>query len=96
MPDSYIDKKGYARIKIKPAWEDMRKNVKLHRIAYLLYYKPPVLEESMSLSHLCHQKACINAEHLSQEPLATNIQRNNCIENGHCFGHTIYPNCIIP
>ena len=45
------------------------------------------------LSHLCHNKFCVNIHHLVMEPLATNIQRNGCRDNNFCTGHSNSPNC---
>lgn len=84
MPEKYYNEDGYARIKIKPPWENTRKNIRLHRISYFLYYKPDILEEETLLSHLCHTKACINPLHLSAEPLDLNIARKYCFNKQNC------------
>ena len=45
------------------------------------------------VSHLCHNKLCIQKDHLNLEPKAVNLSRKMCITGGQCIGHGEYPQC---
>ena len=56
--------------------------------------KDIVLTESKDVPHLCHNRCCVQLEHLSYEPHSINNQRLVCKNesefcdlhgNGHCF-----------
>ena len=67
-----------------------------HRLIYFESHN--VLPQHDVVSHLCHNPKCLNIEHLSVEPQAINISRQDCkIQKSHkrrCKGHEGYPNCI--
>ena len=44
-------------------------------------------QSNIRLSHLCHNKLCLNINYLTMEELSTNIQRNRCYGNRVCSGH---------
>ncbi len=46
-------------------------------------------------SHLCHNPLCFNPEHIRFEPTNVNLARNGCLVKKKCFGHKMYPSCII-
>ena len=53
------------------------------------------------MSHLCHNKLCINPQHLNYEPRWVNHARKTCVRNNVCGGHRVeqhdlhFPNCIL-
>ena len=49
---------------------------------------------NLRMSHICHNKFCVNIDHIIMEPLATNIQRNSCRDNHRCSGHGTSPFCL--
>ena len=54
----------------------------------------------LDVSHLCHNKLCIQPNHLSLENRATNCRRKRCVSAGVCRRHpkgdgTFYPDCIL-
>ena len=52
-------------------------------------------QNNIRLSHICHNKLCLNIDHLVMEELSTNIQRNCCYGNGDCSGHPNKIDCIL-
>ncbi len=46
---------------------------------------------NIDCSHLCNNKLCVNAGHLSFEPRAVNNARKYCFGEGVCVGHDGYP-----
>ena len=74
----------------------------VHKVALLNKLQCIELKKGQESSHLCHNKACIKADHLNAEPHKVNQNRTGCakeravygIEN-FCFGHGDgHPNCI--
>ena len=72
-----------------------------HQLVYFLF-TGEVSQNKYEISHLCHNKGCINFEHLHMEPHAINQQRIKC-RNHHpnhrgpktiCIGHNEYPDCL--
>ena len=49
----------------------------------------------LQASHLCHEKTCINPEHLNLESAAINNRRKICANENRCTGHPGYPDCIL-
>lgn len=58
---------GYVRVEIKS------KKILAHRLAYENKYG--VIPKNMEIDHLCHNKACINTEHLEVVTHQINCQR---------------------
>ncbi|MES9882641.1 MAG: hypothetical protein ABW185_17385 [Sedimenticola sp.] len=50
---------------------------------------------NIDCSHLCNNKLCVNAGHLSFEPRAVNNARKYCFGEGVCVGHESYPDCMV-
>ena len=50
---------------------------------------------SMTTSHLCTKKRCINPTHLELESAEMNNSRIGCFRAGQSFGHSQSPNCIL-
>lgn len=72
-----------------------RQKVKLrvHRVRMYIHTSCTHMGDN-HVSHLCHNKLCINIEHLSCEPASINNRRQVCRNNGECTGHYGYPRCI--
>ena len=51
--------------------------------------------EEMCVSHLCHHKTCIKAEHLNLETMEQNRDRDECVKRRSCQGHKNLPMCIL-
>ena len=82
---------GYGRKRV--TWPDGQKSIeKTHRLAFMAYNKilPDKLlktnefGQQLDVSHLCHNKKCINEDHLVHEPHVTNMDRNGCFASGYC------------
>jgi len=43
----------------------------------------------LDISHVCHSRLCINADHLSHEPHDVNMDREGCQRLGRCTGHKL-------
>lgn len=92
--DSY----GYGIKKV--TWPNGRKSYeKVHRLAYMAHlnnYQLPSTDnfgEQLDVSHRCHEKLCINAEHLTLESHSVNMSRNYCRKTGVCtMAHV--PSCV--
>ena len=67
--------------------------LQVHRIAYYLADPSRSLHRSIHVSHLCHNKLCINVSHLSYESQKMNNQRQICRAEGQCTGHRGKPKC---
>ena len=80
---------GYGKKKV--TWPDGSKTVcKVHRLAFMVYYNTsnlPTVDsfgEQLDISHLCHNKLCINPLHLTIEKHSINMSRNHCWKAGVC------------
>lgn len=74
-----------------------RMTVNAHRAAYIAFRRVFILP--FDISHLCHDKLCMNPDHLSHEPWPVNQGRKRCKTIGECAGHTHdgvkYEACIL-
>lgn len=86
------DKDGYGVIRFP--FRGKRVKVRVHRLIYYLNYNFPHMG-SFHISHVCHQKACIENAHLSLEPANINNKRKICLNSGECTGHYGYKRCIL-
>ena len=68
------------------------KKMTVHRLAYMIEH-PECLQSTIDCLHLCHNKLCINAEHISLEPHGVNNNRKLCVFIGRCTGHHPYQDC---
>ena len=84
-----INSQGYPLKTIKG------KSFLAHRIVYALNFNTSLSNRHFHVSHLCHQKTCLNFAHLSCEPAGINSQRNSCVRENICYGHGKYPRCLI-
>jgi hypothetical protein len=62
-----------------------------YRMQFLLH--PRFKDTTATVSHLCHNNACHNPDHLVLESLAINKSRNGCPGGPHCHHKT---RCMIP
>lgn len=67
----------------------------VHQIVYSLNFGIPLDRERHDVSHKCHNRLCVNIDHLSYEPRAINVNRNTCKEEHHCRGHGQFRQCIL-
>ena len=85
---------GYGRIKVTvPGYGKKGKSVEVHSMVYFLTGKPQLPDRE--ISHLCHNKLCIQPAHLSYEPPLVNKQRTNCKKEERCTGHGDRLPCIV-
>lgn len=84
---------GYAIIRVM--FREKRQTFTVHRLQYFLANNCTFLDSSYHVSHLCHNKLCINIDHLSLEPAHINVERNTCKNSRACKGHNAFKNCIL-
>lgn len=106
------DRDGYGRIKVTwllPDGSTVSKTERAPRIVYMLKLNVhtkcdfPTSADSadgltvpLEVSHLCHQRLCVNADHLSLEPRSVNMGRMHCKGQRQCHQcHEGYPRCLI-
>ena len=65
----------------------------VHRLAFFLVDPNRELNPILHVSHLCHNKLCINVKHLSYESSSVNNARQTCRMNGECTGHRGFKRC---
>jgi len=82
------DRDGYGVWSVRQ--EGKLKQYRVHRISLMQTHNG--LDESLTVDHLCKNKACLNPEHLEQVTLAENIRRSTSFNgskthcnNGHEF-----------
>jgi len=74
-----------------------RYKVKVHRFLYFLSsFKSSNFDPIMQVSHICHNKLCVNLSHLSLEDAGVNNQRKICFNSipQGCIGHGNAKDCI--
>ena len=94
-------KSGYPQMRLGQAFYERFNNIP-YNPAHLLYtiQHKITLDKGYEISHLCHNKRCVNYEHLSYEPKAVNAARNQCCHSRVCITHQyhdwgiVYPNCV--
>lgn len=72
-----------------------KQKIPVHRLAYFLNHNCESLPSFLHVSHLCHNKLCIEVSHLSLEPPGINNNRQICKHEGECHGHHGYQHCLI-
>lgn len=71
------DRNGYGILRLTVAGKGISFTV--HRLAYFVGFKSKLhLQPEVHVSHCCHNKVCINVEHLSYEGSGVNNARNIC------------------
>ena len=86
-------KNGYPAIRVKRLYQPAF-SISGHQFAYFLQ-KDRFLDTRLEISHRCHNKLCVNYQHLSQETRSTNGHRNTCKTSGTCSGHGHFQDCIL-
>ncbi len=79
---------------LRCSFRGKRLRLKAHRALYFLETKH-AMSSKMHVSHLCHNKLCVNIKHLSYEPQNINNNRQICAHEGLCHGHYGYSGCKI-
>ena len=88
-----IDRYGYGFHRMVHDGKRLRLHV--HRLAYFLAYPTQKLSPKLHVSHLCHNKLCINVMHFSYETACVNNARKICRRSGECTGHRGYRRCAL-
>ena len=52
--------------------------IRAHRAIYYLHFNH-VMSSKLHVSHLCHNKLCVNVNHLNYEPQSVNNNRQRCV-----------------
>ena len=87
-----IDKYGYGYIRFTV--DGRRLKVRAHRLQFFLADPIIPLHPAMHVSHLCHEKLCVNLAHLSYEPAGLNNSRQGCYLDQGCKHHHGFKDCI--
>jgi hypothetical protein len=86
---------GYPQTKIKDPESGENIVLSVHRVVFGLQSNRNIDNPGYQVSHLCHNRACIQYNHLNFETAATNTQRSRqCVPNRACEGHVNEPNCL--
>ncbi len=89
-------KDGYGIIRKKLSCCKERVSLRCHRLTYILFHRPGWEEmENLDVSHLCHEKTCINIDHLSLERHTINNNRLRCKKKDDCIGHVDKSDCVL-
>lgn len=88
------DAYGYGEMQFQ--FRGVRLCLKVHRVVYALAHPDVSLANvACDISHLCHNRLCVNPEHLSPEPHSINNNRLVCKNDGDCHGHHGYKDCLL-
>ena len=88
----------YSTLTVTFPWKKkIKKTVSSHRFAYMLHTKNFDLSSDMQVSHRCHNRRCVNIDHLSYEPPNVNQDRQICrgIFPTRCNMHAPYKDCLL-
>mgnify|MGYP001362008966 CR=1 FL=1 len=84
---------GYGVISV--IWSDgRRRTVGVHRLLLMCSLRSTQPPLGCEASHLCHQKLCINPQHVIWEPGWSNQSRKSCKQYSVCLGHGSHPKCL--
>jgi hypothetical protein len=88
---------AYSTLTVTFLWSKKKKTVSCHRFAYMLHMQCFDLFSEMQVSHRCHNRWCINTDHLSYEPTSVNKDRHICrgIFPTRCKSHAPYKDCLL-
>jgi hypothetical protein len=88
---------GYPQTKITDPETEEKRVMSVHRVVFALGSNQNIDNPVYQVSHLCHNRACIEYNHLNFETAATNTQRSRrCLPNRACEGHGNEPKCLFP
>ena len=85
-------KSGYGKISVKypnGKWD----SISPARLALMLKLNHITLPPGTRSTSLCHNKLCVNPQHLSPEPNGIGNQRKNCFVERRCTRHRGYEDC---
>lgn len=85
----------YSSLSIRLPWEGDKKTESTHKYSYMLHNKKFHFEDGEEVSHRCHQRHCVNPEHLSLESKEINRERNMCRHENVCQHHTGKLDCLL-
>ena len=85
---------GYPRMRVKVAGRVGSIQYGVHQVVYALNSGTALNLPLHDVSHRCHNRLCVNMDHLSYEPKVVNAQRNPCRELNQCRGHLPFLPCI--
>lgn len=95
-------KDGYAYVTLRlpqPDGSIKKTSTSAHRAALLIHLlkegKVATLQvdKTLECSHLCHNRMCVNINHLVLEKKTENLSRKVCFRRKACQGHT--PACLL-
>lgn len=101
------DRDGYGRVRVTWPTTGRRKIERVARLAYMVKSEEDCLPSrqqvgpdgsavTVEVSHLCHNRLCINPAHLHLEPKSVNAERRHCVKQNRCIrNHGGHPNCLI-
>ncbi len=85
---------GYGIIKYKNPHDNAWRTMHVHRLSFLVNRRIELNDlQGYDISHLCHNKLCTNAQHLSLETHKINRDREICVNRTVCTGHDNFENC---
>ena len=91
---------GYGQMRLGREVGSLLKSKLFHpcHIIYSIYQGQILNAPGYEMSHLRHNKKCINISHVTYEPCTVNQQRKSCNDPAMChkvcFGHGNYSSCI--
>ena len=89
-----LDKIGYGQIRLM--FRGKRLNLKAHRVVFTIS-QPDIFLQSANydVSHICFNRNCVKIHHLSLEPHKVNNKRLICKNDGVCYGHYGFSDCLL-
>ena len=87
-----VDRYGYGVFTIR--FRGRNYHLSAHKIMYFILSGYTIINRNLHVSHVCHNKLCVNFFHLSLESSQINHSRNKCKRNKHCHGHGTYVDCV--
>lgn len=87
------NQKGYGIFELRVRGQKFK--VLVHRLIFYLKNNCVQMPTNKHVSHICHNKLCVNTAHLSFEPARVNNKRQICKNEGYCTGHFGYLHCIL-
>ena len=88
-----VTQNGYGRKKV--SFPDGSKTIMLvHRVVYMCAHGTLDIPNIGEMSHLCHNKLCVNADHIVCESHEINMERYHCVQQGSCTG-AHQPACLL-
>ena len=89
-----MDAHGYGEIRLQ--FRGSRVSLKAHRVVFAIS-QPDVYLQSPNndVSHLCFNRNCVKIKHLSLEPHSINNKRLICKNDGECYGHYGFSDCLV-